>query len=240
MARGAHEPSLAVVTGARFFQEKAMKQLRSLHAAWVLVPACITLATALAAAAREAAGPQPVRPGTERWAIKTGGDARAGQIPLPPFSPTPDTTIPVLGALHAPAQLPAADRLPAERTAHTVDAYLTAFKLETDGDYHLVIRDPHSAATMIAEIPRPDFMASGTPWHADVATVRQAFQARFLLREQDLSDPGFRVLLRPVPIRISGVVFFDVPHGQRGAAPNQVELHPVVRLLFGPPARNPG
>ena len=31
-----------------------------------------------------------------------------------------------------------------------------------------------------------------------------------------------------------GVAFFDFSHGQRGAASNQVELHPVLRFSPGP------
>jgi hypothetical protein len=33
---------------------------------------------------------------------------------------------------------------------------------------------------------------------------------------------------------IDGVAFFDFAHGQRGAAANQVELHPVLRFSPGP------
>jgi hypothetical protein len=29
---------------------------------------------------------------------------------------------------------------------------------------------------------------------------------------------------------ITGVAFFDVLHGQRGVAPNGIELHPVIRF----------
>jgi hypothetical protein len=29
---------------------------------------------------------------------------------------------------------------------------------------------------------------------------------------------------------VTGVLFFDVPHGQTGVAPNAVELHPVIGI----------
>jgi hypothetical protein len=32
---------------------------------------------------------------------------------------------------------------------------------------------------------------------------------------------------------IVGVGFFDVIHGQRGVAPNGIELHPVLGICFG-------
>jgi len=33
---------------------------------------------------------------------------------------------------------------------------------------------------------------------------------------------------------ITGVVFFDFLHGQRGVAPNGVELHPALGFRMGP------
>jgi hypothetical protein len=35
--------------------------------------------------------------------------------------------------------------------------------------------------------------------------------------------------------RITGVAFFDFPHGQTGVAPNAIELHPILgfRCLSG-------
>jgi hypothetical protein len=30
---------------------------------------------------------------------------------------------------------------------------------------------------------------------------------------------------------ITGVGFFDIPHGQTGVAPNAIELHPVLKFL---------
>ncbi|HEX4629281.1 MAG TPA: hypothetical protein VH137_10885, partial [Gemmatimonadales bacterium] len=36
---------------------------------------------------------------------------------------------------------------------------------------------------------------------------------------------------RPL-VRITGVGFFDFRHGQRGLAPNAIELHPVIAVAF--------
>src|SRR4030095_349319 len=35
-----------------------------------------------------------------------------------------------------------------------------------------------------------------------------------------------------IPVRVTGVGMFDFPHGQTGAAPNQIELHPVLGITF--------
>ena len=37
-----------------------------------------------------------------------------------------------------------------------------------------------------------------------------------------------------VPVRITGVGMHDFPHGQTGAAPNQIELHSVIDIIFNP------
>jgi hypothetical protein len=34
----------------------------------------------------------------------------------------------------------------------------------------------------------------------------------------------------PILLRVTGVGFFDYDHGQIGAAPNVIELHPVLRI----------
>src|SRR5438045_867687 len=37
-----------------------------------------------------------------------------------------------------------------------------------------------------------------------------------------------------IPVQIKGVGMFDFPHGQTGAAPNQIELHPILDIIFNP------
>jgi hypothetical protein len=35
-----------------------------------------------------------------------------------------------------------------------------------------------------------------------------------------------------VPVTLTGLGFFDFAHGQRGVAPNAIELHPVISIVF--------
>jgi hypothetical protein len=35
-----------------------------------------------------------------------------------------------------------------------------------------------------------------------------------------------------VPVMVTGLGFFDFAHGQRGVAPNAIELHPVIGIVF--------
>src|SRR5205085_11521255 len=37
-----------------------------------------------------------------------------------------------------------------------------------------------------------------------------------------------------IPVQIKGVGMFDFPHGQTGAASNQIELHPILDIIFNP------
>ena len=44
-----------------------------------------------------------------------------------------------------------------------------------------------------------------------------------------------------VPVTLTGLGYFDFAHGQRGVAPNAIELHPVINIFFtGAPAAGGG
>jgi hypothetical protein len=45
-----------------------------------------------------------------------------------------------------------------------------------------------------------------------------------------LPQPLFQSAIQPTSVRITGVGFFDREHGATGAAPNVIELHPVLRV----------
>jgi hypothetical protein len=47
-----------------------------------------------------------------------------------------------------------------------------------------------------------------------------------------LIQPLFQTAVDPTPVRITGVGFFDRAHGATGAAPNVIELHPVLKVEF--------
>jgi hypothetical protein len=44
------------------------------------------------------------------------------------------------------------------------------------------------------------------------------------------SIPTFQTAVNPTAARITGVGFFDRTHGATGAAPNVIELHPVLKI----------
>jgi hypothetical protein len=167
--------------------------------------------------------------GVERWSVKTGTDADKAKVNL---NSSTSTTIAALRAPAAPSPIPANNRVsPTETTQWVVNATLTQFKLESDSDYHLVLSDA-SGNTMIAEIPSPSCVGAGSPFFAGIQNSRAKFDARFN------ATTSFQTA--NIPVQIVGVGMFDFLHGQTGVAPNGVEIHPVLDIIFNPGTGTPG
>jgi hypothetical protein len=47
---------------------------------------------------------------------------------------------------------------------------------------------------------------------------------------EEVEMPTFQTAVKPTAARITGVGFFDRAHGATGAAPNVIELHPVLKI----------
>ena len=161
--------------------------------------------------------------GVERWSVKTGTDADVSKINL--SAPTA-TTIATMIGWPAQSSPPANNRIsPYETTLWVVNATLIEYKKETDEDYHLVLKDS-AGNTMIAEIPAPNCVGSGSPLASGVTNARNEFDAKYN------ATSSFQTV--SIPVRVTGVGMFDFAHGQTGAAANQIELHPVIDIIFNP------
>ncbi len=161
--------------------------------------------------------------GVERWAVKTGTDADALNISFA----SQTTTIATMRGWTPPASIPMNSRVaPAETTVWTVNATLVEYKFEDDSDYHLVLQD-ESGNTIIAEIPNPGCVGSGSPFVASIANARTKFNAMFT------ANTSFQ--FANVPVQITGPAMFDFLHGQTGVAPNGIEIHPVLDINFTAP-----
>ena len=166
--------------------------------------------------------------GVERWSVKTGTDADVGSVNL---SSTSTNTVVTLRSWTAPNPIPPNNRVsPYETTDWVINATLTQYKLETDSDYHLVIQDA-SGNTMIAEIPDPACVGAGSPFAAKIQAARAAFDAKYT------ATTSFQTA--NIPVQLTGVGMFDFLHGQTGVAPNGIELHPVLNIVFNPGNGNP-
>jgi uncharacterized protein YfaP (DUF2135 family) len=161
--------------------------------------------------------------GVERWPVKTGTDLDAGLVNLSSLNPT---TIANLTSITAPASPPDNNRVqPTETTVWVINATLTKYVLAFDSDYHMVLTDS-AGRTMIAEIPAPGCVGPGSPFAAGIAHARAQFDAMFT------ATTTFQTA--NVPVQITGVGFFDHLEGQEGLAPNGIELHPIIDILFNP------
>jgi hypothetical protein len=172
----------------------------------VSVVLLIAVAAALAARVAAPAHQRPARfsaalaCGVERWSIKTLKDRLR-------LFPARATTVAHLVSLPRPTTLPST-RLPFEHRIFSVIASVTLDRNEADLDHHLVLRA--GTRTMIAETPSPLCTAGATAY-----------------RRRQMSDAR-RVVRVCARARLVGVAFFDFLHGQTGAAPNGIELHPVL------------
>lgn len=177
--------------------------------------------------------------GHERWDVKVLIDPDAGSVNFTPQQRSVDwlrsRPRPPSAGYGAP-RVPAGES-PVERRVYRVyRVYLVEAKREKDKDIHLVIRDKHknptqanpdAPHTMIVEFPDatcPDAAASAKA--AQMQSARDAFVAAC----GTPSSSHFTELRGRATIE--GVGFFDVVHAtpQRGKAPNNIELHPVLRF----------
>ena len=157
-----------------------------------------------------ASGPKAC--GVERWRVKILADEDRRRVSWSPET----TSIAGLRRIPAPRDgLPASRRIaPHELTLYRVHAIVRQILSESDGDWHLVLADPDRVReTLVAEIPDSS-CALGSGHEAEYAAARRVL----------------RSMPRDAFVELDGIGFFDYLHGQRGMAPNGVELHPVVAI----------
>jgi len=185
--------------------------------------------------------------GIERWAVKVGADPGASNVALANQIPM---TVTDLVGLPEPHRPPAGDnttRLSEETHVYVITGHLIEFKFETDSDYHMVITDdtldftvggsaPTSGHSFVAEIPDPNCIAGAhgnSPPNSlfidGIRNARQKLESQFSnIKSSAFNDAG------GIPVQLIGVGFFDFPHGQVGRAPNNIEIHPVLDIVFNP------
>lgn len=189
--------------------------------------------------------------GEERWAVKDGSDASAGQVD---FGTIASKTLLELVKLKQP-KLPGDNTtriLPQETTVVRVQARLIQWKLEDDADYHLVLTDDTKNFTpaggkptghsIIGEIPDPNCVAGS---HDDFGTqspflqITGASPMGIDTARQQMDDEFPNADLTGgwndaggARVELVGVTFYDRAHGQVSRAPNNLEIHPIVAIKF--------
>ena len=163
-----------------------------------------------------------------RWPIKTLADSGAAFVDHTAMP----TTVQQLRTAQPPAVSAKTPRLAHwETQAISVPVELSNGKLVHDGDLQLVVHTPGKPnETMIAELPAADCLRAGTS-AADRAALAAA-------RDEVVRACGpFTAKKRPLVGQavLTGVRFLDLPHSgdtvddnARGAAPDEVEVHPIM------------
>jgi hypothetical protein len=160
-----------------------------------------------------------ITPGHLRWAVKTASDQGAMRIAPAVVA----TTVAEMISWPAPAA-PTERLAPHETTIYQVTATVIGYKIEDDGDIHVVLYD--AGKMMVAEIPDVHLIRKSR-FRDPIVGARAAFEAT-------LPAPTARLRKVSAKVRVTGVGFFDKIHGQTGAAPNGIELHPVLGIEFLP------
>jgi hypothetical protein len=104
-----------------------------------------------------------------------------------------------------------------------VEGWFKEVNTEADYDLHVVVAGlEDTTVTIVVEFPDARCSGACASGYAELyAQARQALENRLKTWTTDT-----------LRVRIMGVGFFDLPHGQYGAAPNYIELHPVLGIDF--------
>lgn len=171
---------------------------------------------------REKTAPPPKEDdcGVERWKVKTLSDIDSSSIDFTKIAPTTVSSQARMPTIKITRDI----RQPSENTVLSVTALVTSYKAEDDGDIHIVLQDPSTGETMIAEIPNPHCTNILNTSRADMITkTRDWFIA-------NIGHPTSKFKNTKTMVTITGTSFIDHIHGQRGAAPNGREIHPVLSM----------
>lgn len=203
-----------------------MKSIRSMLPVWLLA---VLVLSSLPNVPTPIYAAPPETCGVWRWGIETLSDVNANQVDFKPIA----RAIRKLREFEPPESLGknTARIWPTEYRTYRVRAKIREHKwvccdADDDGDYHLVLADPKNRKrTMIPELSDPDCPgARDSARVGAIRSVRQKYDNLFGKppkgRFQEFEDPPLAF--------ITGVGFFDAVHGQKGVAPNGIELHPVL------------
>jgi hypothetical protein len=170
-------------------------------------------------------------PWNDRLPVRTLTDQDVGSID----ETVRPATVEQLVQLTRPSALPLREPAPAlqqrripptETRKCVVDADIIGYQKQPNGSYSVVIQGP-SGATMIVGLPVPQSV--GKRWRDQVMAARLQLEKRF---NHDPGPPGPRMQRTRASAQIIGIGFFGLVGDQVGAAPNGIELQPVLSLRF--------
>jgi hypothetical protein len=155
----------------------------------------------------------------------------------------PDADMVALNIPHGPNS----SRVDQEKKNVVVTAFLYAYSKETDNDYHVIIGDAPSVPVGVRRYMNVEVSGlpvTGTNANRDqLREVRNTFKTRF-----GLGNTGPNSYVKPnppVPVRITGSLFYDVDHappeefvGPKSHKPQTAwEIHPISKIEFLSPKK---
>lgn len=179
-----------------------------------------------------------------------GTARKAAKLSIADGPPTPFATIAALmdtlpsdAAMrteHQPPIIrgPTSKRVQEEQQNVAVDALLYAAKKEADNDFHLLLGDDPAVANGRFFTAEVSGLPTAGPFRAPLQQVRQAFKDFF--GAETPRDVRYVVFQPPIPVRVTGSLFFDTDHKPGDIGTGQIvpqttwEIHPVTQIVFEP------
>jgi hypothetical protein len=130
------------------------------------------------------------------------------------------------------------DRVPEENRNVTIRGWLYAAKKEADNDFHLIVgTDPskESIRYMTMEITG---LPTREPDRAKLQVPREAFKQFLRDHQVRVISIGYIRFEPPVPVRITGSLFYDLDHPPGAVGPRDLrartswEVHPITEIAF--------
>jgi hypothetical protein len=186
---------------------------------WILCGLIVLVGVRLFAQEEEGAG-KTTCGGTERWSLKVLTDAGATSVNYTPVA----ATVTTLGSISTPSVTSSEARITGiEFTTYRLNCNIIAKRDESDNDYHLTITD--NFHTMVGEIPDPVCSQAASSSHVSEFIAARNFVDTYV-------GTGDHPSVIIAPVVVTGVAFVDIPHGVSGAAPNNMEMHPILDIHF--------
>jgi len=131
------------------------------------------------------------------------------------------------------------DRVAQEQRLVTVTGYLYASTKESDDDFHCIVGSDPSGDTRFMNVEVSGLPEITSQFRAPLTAARQEFKAFFTDNNiESLPTRGYEKYDPPIPVKITGSLFFDVDHfpgsiGPDGLKPKTSwEIHPVSEIKF--------
>jgi hypothetical protein len=131
-------------------------------------------------------------------------------------------------------------RVSEEQRNVQVSAFLYAASLESDNDFHLIVgRDPKATPEIYMSMELSGLPPSTSASFKELEAARDSFK-KFYDDKANLPGHTYDFYDPPIPVEISGSLFFDMTQKGRQVGPKSLkshmpviwEVHPITKMVF--------